>query len=102
VHKVALPLLPGKGTGPNVYYVPPFNPPRRGNSGKGLLEDPRIPWKTLTDLFGPKVKEVAQRLEAELSTAQAGGRSEVLQLLIGRDDSVRYRIAAKTPAGHAG
>jgi DMSO reductase family type II enzyme iron-sulfur subunit len=102
VHKVALPLLPGKGTGPNVYYVPPFNPPRRGNSGKGLLEDPRIPWKTLTDLFGPKVKEVAERLEAELATAQAGGRSEVLQLLIGRDDSVRYRIPAKAPAGQAG
>ena len=48
------------------------------------------------------MKEVAERLEAELAIAQAGGRSEVLQLLIGRDESVRYRIPVKAPAGQAG
>src|SRR5512143_3055451 len=42
-YKVALGLLPDRGTGPNVYYVPPFNPPRRANYGKSLLHDPRIP-----------------------------------------------------------
>jgi len=94
VHKVALPLLPGKGTGPNVYYVPPFNPPRRGDFGKGILHDPRIPWNVLEDLFGPKVKEVASRLAEELAKAQSGETSEVLQLLIGRDDKVRYRVPA--------
>jgi dimethylsulfide dehydrogenase subunit beta/complex iron-sulfur molybdoenzyme family reductase subunit beta len=76
VHKVALPLLPGKGTGPNVYYVP-VQPPRRGNSGKGLLEDPRIPWKTLTDLFGPKVKEArsAWRRNWRSPRPEGGARS---------------------------
>jgi len=100
VHQVALPLLPDRGTGPNVYYVPPFNPPRRGDYGKGILHDPRIPWKVLEELFGPRVKEVARRLEAELVKAQAGGTSEVLQLLIGRDEKVRYRIPQ--PQGAAG
>jgi len=100
VHRVALPLLPGRGTGPNVYYVPPFNPPRRGDYGKGILQDPRIPWKVLVDLFGSRVKDVASRLAEELAKAQAGGTSEVLQLLIGRDDKVRYRIpAAKGATG---
>jgi len=36
--------------------------------------------------------DVIQRLEAELKLAQNGGRSEVLQLLIGRDEHVRYQI----------
>jgi nitrate reductase beta subunit len=92
VHKVALPLFPEKGTQPNVFYVPPFNPPKPGNYGKSILEDPRLPLDYLIDLFGPEVKDVIQRLEAELVKAQAGERSEILQLLIGRDAETRYRI----------
>jgi hypothetical protein len=38
------------------------------------------------------VVDVIRRLEAELLRAQSGGTSEVLQLLIGRDDHVRYQI----------
>ena len=91
-HRVALGLFPDKGTQPNVYYVPPFNPPRRGNYGQSLLEDPRLPLDYLVYLFGEEVKDVIRRLEAELTKSQNGGTSEVLQLLIGRDDSVRYRI----------
>jgi nitrate reductase beta subunit len=91
-YKVALGLLPERGTGPNVYYVPPFNPPRRANYGKGLLDDPRIPLGYLRYLFGPEVIDVLKRLEAELAKAQAGAPSELLQLLIGRDAEVRYRI----------
>ena len=95
VHRVALGLFPDKGTQPNVFYVPPFNPPRPGNYGKSILEDPRMPVGYLVYLFGEEVKEVMLRLEAELRKAQNGGRSEVLQLLIGRDESVRYRIPAR-------
>jgi nitrate reductase beta subunit len=91
-YKVALGLLPERGTGPNVYYVPPFNPPRRANYGKGLVHDPRIPLGYLKYLFGPAVEDVLRRLEAELARAQAGQTSELLQLLIGRDADVRYRI----------
>jgi hypothetical protein len=91
-YRVALGLLPERGTGPNVYYVPPFNPPRRANYGKGLLQDPRIPLGYLRYLFGPQVDDVLRRLEAELRKAQSGAKSEVLQLLIGRDAETRYRV----------
>jgi dimethylsulfide dehydrogenase subunit beta/complex iron-sulfur molybdoenzyme family reductase subunit beta len=94
VHKVALGLFPERGTGPNVFYVPPFNPPRRGDygRGKGLLDDPRIPMDYLKYLFGPRVVGVMKKLEAELSKVQAGGKSEIMDLLIGRDADARYRI----------
>lgn len=89
---VALPLFPEKGTYPNVYYVPPFNPPKEGNAGRSLLEDPRLPLDQLKYYFGPKVVDVIASLERELQKAQNGVPSEVLQLLIGRDAGVRYRI----------
>jgi len=92
IHKVALPLFPEKGTQPNVFYVPPFNPPKRGNYGKSILEDPRLPVDYLVYLFGPEVKDVITRLEKELVRAQSGGRSEILQLLIGRDAETRYQV----------
>ena len=92
VHKIALPLFPEKGTQPNVYYVPPFNPPKTENYGKSILEDPRIPLDYLVYMFGEDVKDVLQRLEAELKKAQEGGRSEVLQLLIGRDAETRFHV----------
>jgi hypothetical protein len=46
----------------------------------------------LVYLFGEEVIDVIHRLEGELKKAQDGGKSEVLQLLIGRDASVRYQI----------
>jgi dimethylsulfide dehydrogenase subunit beta/complex iron-sulfur molybdoenzyme family reductase subunit beta len=91
-YNVALGLLPEKGTHPNVYYVPPFNPPKEGSAAKSILEDPRLPLDYLKYLFGPAVVRVIEFLEAELTRAQAGQPSEVLQLLIGRDEGVRYRI----------
>ena len=92
VHRAALPLFPEKGTQPNVFYVPPFNPPKRGSYDKSILEDPRLPLDYLIYLFGSEVRDVITRLEAELKAAQRGGRSELLQLLIGRDAETRYRI----------
>jgi hypothetical protein len=38
------------------------------------------------------VVDVIRRLEGELHRAQNGGNSDVLQLLIGRDEHVRYQI----------
>jgi hypothetical protein len=51
-----------------------------------------MPMDYLKYLFGDEVVEVMRRLEGELHRAQSGGTSEVLQLLIGRDDHVRYQI----------
>lgn len=92
LYKVALPLFPEKGTKPNVYYVPPFNPPKHGNYGKSLSDDPRVPVDYLVYLFGEGVKEVVRTLEHELVRSQAGERSEILQLLIGRDADARYLV----------
>ncbi len=92
-HKAALPLFPEKGTKPNVYYVPPFNPPRRGNYGKDILNDPRIPMDYLIYLFGDEVVDLMRRLADELERAQNGQESELLQLLIGRDSQTRYKLA---------
>lgn len=92
-HKVALGLLPEKGTHPNVYYVPPFGPPKTGKPTQSILEDPRLPHSLLQSLFGKEVVEVIGRLERELKKAQAGQKSEILQLLIGRNDKVRYRLS---------
>ena len=72
--------------------MPPFNPPKRANYGQSILEDPRLPLEYLIYLFGPAVKDIIVRLEAELRRAQNGTQSEMLQLLIGRDDTVRYQI----------
>jgi nitrate reductase beta subunit len=91
-YRVALPLFPEKGTKPNVFYIPPFNPPKRGNYGKSILEDPRLPLDYLVYLFGDGVKGLIRRLEAELVGAQEGKRSDLLQLLIGRDAETRYRV----------
>ena len=95
-YKVALGLFPEKGTRPNVYYVPPFNPPKEGMSGGSLLNDPRLPLDYLQYLFGPKVVGVLEFLEAELEKARSGTPSEVLQLLIGRDEATRYRLDPET------
>src|SRR5262249_14205798 len=85
-YRVALGLLPARGTGPDVYYAPPFNPPRKANYGKSSREDPQTPPGYRKSLFGPRVVDVLTRLEAELARAQKGEKSELLQLLIGRDE----------------
>jgi len=71
---------------------PPFNPPKRTNYGQSILKDPRLPLEYLIYLFGPEVKDLIVRLEAELTKAQNGTPSELLQLLIGRDAEARYQI----------
>jgi dimethylsulfide dehydrogenase subunit beta/complex iron-sulfur molybdoenzyme family reductase subunit beta len=95
-HRVALPLFPNRGTYPNVYYVPPFNPPKQGKPGASMLDDPRLPLDALVYFFGRRVMSVIRYLEGELTRVRTGGQSEVLDLLIGRDEHVRYRIAPAT------
>ncbi len=106
-YRVALGLLPQRGTHPNVYYVPPLSPPKEGRPGSSVLDDPRLPIDYLKYLFGPGVIKVMEFLEQELRRAQAGAPSEVLQLLVGRDADVRYRIvphevSKDVPTGVAG
>jgi ethylbenzene hydroxylase subunit beta/complex iron-sulfur molybdoenzyme family reductase subunit beta len=79
---VALPLHPEYGTDPNVFYVPPLAPPRFDEKGEIDESAPRIPNEYLISLFGEKVLEVLATLKAEMAKTRAGGKSELMDLLI--------------------
>jgi ethylbenzene hydroxylase subunit beta/complex iron-sulfur molybdoenzyme family reductase subunit beta len=80
--KVAVPLHPEFGTEPNVFYVPPIAPPRFDENGDVDESKPRIPDEYLVSLFGPAVLDALGVLKAEMEKTRAGGRSEVLDVLI--------------------
>ena len=80
--EVALPLHPEYGTGPNIFYVPPLAPYRLNEDMSIDYETPRIPPEYLESLFGPKVHQALDRLQAELDRVRAGGTSEILDTLI--------------------
>ncbi len=79
--KVALPLLPDRGTGPNVYYVPPLSPPKLDAEGKPT-DEPRIPMAYLESLFGPDVGPALETLKTEMAKKARGETSELVDLLI--------------------
>jgi len=82
--KVAIPLHPEFGTEPNIYYVPPLAPPRLDENGEIDESKPRIPNEYLEYLFGPKVHDALGVLKAEMEKTRAGGKSELLDILISR------------------
>ncbi len=79
--KVAIPLHPEYGLGPNVFYVPPLSPPKFDAQGRPTSE-PRIPLSYLESLFGPVVGEALQVLRTERERAKRGESSELMDLLI--------------------
>jgi ethylbenzene hydroxylase subunit beta/complex iron-sulfur molybdoenzyme family reductase subunit beta len=80
--KVAIPLHPEYGTEPNVFYVPPIAPPRFDENGDIDESEPRIPNEYLESLFGPQVHEALGVLKTEMAKTRAGGKSELMDLLI--------------------
>ncbi len=83
VWKVAIALHPEYGTEPNVFYVPPLAPPRFDANGEIDGSKPRIPDEYLVSLFGPDVFRALEILKAEMAKTRAGGKSELMDLLIG-------------------
>jgi len=83
--KVALPLHPEFGTGPNVYYVPPILPSRFDADGDFDESEPRVPMDYLRYLFGTGVDQALITLMDEMEKKQAGKPSELMDLLIARD-----------------
>ncbi|TXH28180.1 MAG: respiratory nitrate reductase subunit beta [Elusimicrobia bacterium] len=90
-YKVALPLHPEYGTGPNVFYVPPVLPPTFGPDGR-LADDPRIPTAYLRSLFGAGVDDALAKIRAEMQRRQRGEPSELMDLLIARDWKTLFHI----------
>lgn len=92
--KVALPLHPEYGTGPNVYYVPPINttPPPFDNNGLIAEGKERIPMAYLESLFGPDVKGAIAVVAGEIEKRRKGQKSELTEILIGYTNKDRFRI----------
>ncbi|MBW2713066.1 MAG: respiratory nitrate reductase subunit beta, partial [Deltaproteobacteria bacterium] len=80
--KIALPLHDEFGTSPNVYYIPPMSPPSTGADGNPDYSKPRIPTEYLEGLFGPRVSEVLDTLNAEMGKRRNGEKSEIMEALI--------------------
>jgi ethylbenzene hydroxylase subunit beta/complex iron-sulfur molybdoenzyme family reductase subunit beta len=81
VYRVALPLHPEYGTGPNVFYVPPLSPAPLNEDGSPDDEKSRIPIEYLESLFGPRVSEALDTLKREMNRTRAGQRSELMDIL---------------------
>lgn len=94
--KVALPLHAEYGTEPNVFYVPPYSPPRLDESGTPT-EVPRIPLGYLESLFGKGVQAAMNTLEVERNKRQNGQPSELMDILISRNWLDRFGPFTKSP-----
>ncbi len=80
--KVALPLHPEMGTGPNVYYVPPLSPSPLREDGSYDEAGSRIPLSYLEELFGSEVHGALDVLQTELEKRRRGQESELMDLLV--------------------
>jgi complex iron-sulfur molybdoenzyme family reductase subunit beta len=78
---VAVPLRPDFGTQPNVYYIPPFSPPKFNEDGN-VTDEPRIPVEYLRSLFGTGVDSALKTLNEEMEKKSKGGNSELMDILI--------------------
>ena len=80
--KVAVPLHPEYGTSPNIFYVPPIGPKPIKEDGSIDEVNNRIPDELLEQQFGPDVHQALATLQRELKKTQAGGQSELMDMLI--------------------
>ena len=90
--RVAIPLHPEFGLGPNVFYVPPLSPPKFDAAGRPTSE-PRIPPAYLESLFGAAVHPALETLAAERARRRRGEPSELMDLLIAYDWNQNFRLA---------
>jgi DMSO reductase family type II enzyme iron-sulfur subunit len=89
--KVAMPLHPEYGLGPNVFYVPPLSPPKLDAAGRPTAE-PRIPTAYLESLFGAAVHPALETLRAERAKRRRGEPSELMHLLIAFEWQQNFRL----------
>jgi len=91
--KVAIPLHPEYGLGPNVFYVPPMSPPKLDADGRPT-DEPRIPLAYLESLFGKAVGPALDILLAEREKTRRGGNSELMDLLIAYNWNDNFKLDA--------
>lgn len=83
--KVALALRPDFEVEPNVFYVPPTLPTAFDENGEFDEEASRMPTEELRDLFGPEVDQALATIQTERDKVAAGGKSELMDILIAHD-----------------
>jgi ethylbenzene hydroxylase subunit beta/complex iron-sulfur molybdoenzyme family reductase subunit beta len=83
--KVAVPLHPEYGTGPNVFYIPPLAPAAINERGEFDLKSGRIPEEYLRSLFGQAGIDALVTLSAEMQKTRSGGQSELIETLVSLD-----------------
>ena len=98
--KVALPLLPDRGTQPNVFYIPPTAPEAVDADGKPRAGH-RIPLAYLESLFGRAVGPALETLDGELAKLRRGERSELMEVLSVRDYRDLFRLPGAPEQGGA-
>jgi len=87
--QVALPLHPEYGTGPNVYYIPPFSGPSQVNPDGSLVNVARIPVTYLRLLFGNGVDAAITTLRSARDNGDPNG---ILAILNSND---RYQLGGQ-------
>lgn len=90
-YKVAIPLHPEYGLGPNVFYVPPMSPPKLDDKGRPT-DEPRIPMSYLEGLFGQDVHRSLEILHAERAKKKQGQSSELMDILIAYDWNDNFKL----------
>lgn len=90
--KVAIPLHPEYGTSPNVFYVPPLSSASFDAAGRIDESKPRIPDQYLVSLFGSEVLKALLIIKRERNIVRAGGKSELMELLIGFEHAKFFKI----------
>ena len=83
--KVAVPLHPEYGTGPNVFYIPPLAPAAIDDQGRFDPQRSRIPPDYLRSLFGQPGLDALATLAAEMHKTRAGQSSELIETLVAID-----------------
>ncbi len=94
-YKVALPLHPEYGIGPNVFYVPPMSPPKLDDQGRPL-DEMRISMSYLENMFGKAVHGAMDTLLAERDKRRQEQPSELMDLLIAYDWNESFKLDGKT------
>ncbi|MFB6183796.1 MAG: 4Fe-4S dicluster domain-containing protein [Haloarculaceae archaeon] len=90
-YEVALRLHPEYQTDPNVYYIPPFAPPKHSDDGESIDVE-RIPNDYLEELFGDGVEDALNTIQAERETVERGGTSELMDILTTEQTDDQYRL----------
>ncbi|BFM15641.1 nitrate reductase subunit beta [Maricurvus nonylphenolicus] len=93
--KVAIPLHPEYGLGPNVFYIPPVSPNQLDSEGRPT-DIPRIPMAYLKQLFGEEAERAVDIVKQEREKKKQGLESELMDILIAYNWNDNFKLDEQT------